>query len=416
MTFQSSLFTERRKRLIDQLPDRSVALFFSGKAPYMSADHPYGPFHVNRNFYYLTGVSQENSALLLAKLDGGTKCLLFTERVDPVEEKWTGKRLTEEQAIEISGVESAIDMATLENRLGSLLSDGLYESLYLDLEVNHWAQTETQAHRFATVFQTKYPTIGLKNAYALVVQMRTLKDDSEVAAMKEAIQITKTGLHNMLTNAKPGMREFQLEAFFDFSLRFAGVPEHAFPPIIAAGERATILHYVDNDGVAEDGDLVLCDLGASHLGYSADISRTFPVSGKFSARQRQLYDIVLKAMHEAFAIIRPGVTRQALRDVVKATYASELKSIGLIEHADEVDTYFYHGVSHRLGLDTHDVGPIDLPFEEGDVITVEPGLYIAEEGIGIRIEDDVLITKDGYINLSEDIPKEADAIEAWMRK
>lgn len=381
----------------------------------MSGDHAYHPFHVNRNFYYLTGIPQENSALLLTKLAGETSETLLTERVDPVEEKWTGKRLTETEASSISGVTKAVDIAELESTIGDLLSGGQYETLYLDMEVDSWKQTETEAHRFAAVFQKKYPTIALRNPYALITRMRAIKDQAEIDAIRHAIGVTKNGLHHMLTHAKPGMKEYQLEAYFNFALRYEGVSEHAFPPIIAAGERATILHYVNNDGIAEDGDLVLCDLGAAHLGYSADISRTFPVNGTFSPRQRQLYNIVLKAMDAAFAIIRPGVTRADLLSAVRASYGRDLREIGLIENDDDISRYFYHGVSHRLGLDTHDVGPDHVPFQKGDIITVEPGLYIAEEGIGIRIEDDVLITDDGFVNLSDDIPKQADEIEAWMK-
>jgi len=245
--------------------------------------------------------------------------------------------------------------------------------------------------------------------------MRTVKDEAEIECIRRAIDITREGVIAMMQHARPGMREYELEAHFDFALRSRGVREHAFPPIVAGGERACVLHYVDNDQVIEDGQLVLCDLGAQYGCYSADITRTFPISGRFTARQREIYNIVLAAMEATIEAIRPGVTTGELNDVTRSVLAQELKRIGLIQDDSEVARYYYHGVSHRLGLDTHDVGSPKWPLEAGDVITVEPGLYIAEEGIGIRIEDDVLVTEDGAVNLSLSIPKDPDEIERIMR-
>ncbi|GMA57492.1 Xaa-Pro aminopeptidase [Alicyclobacillus sacchari] len=407
-------YIERRRRLLELLPERSFALLFAYQAPYMSGDHPYSPFHVNRNFFYLSGIAQEHSILLLAKLDGQEQMVLFTEHVSPTEEKWTGKRLSDDQARSVSGIETIQDIAQFEGTLGRLLRTGEYEQLYLDVEQDNWAQTETSAHRFARTFRDKYPAVSIRNPYPLICRLRTVKDDGEIKQIREALRITKDGILRMMQHAKPGMKEYELEAHFDYALRSQGVREHAFPSIIAGGERATVLHYVTNDQAIAEGDLVLCDLGAAFGGYSADITRTFPITGKFSDRQRQLYEIVLKAMEATFAAIRPGVTLAELNDVTKATYARELKAIGLIQEDDEVSRYYYHSVSHRLGLDTHDVGSPKWPLQPGDVITVEPGLYVAEEGIGIRIEDDVVVTADGYVNLSEDIPKRVEDVERLM--
>src|SRR5579875_704557 len=411
---ESQAYVERRRRLFELLPERSFALLFAGQAPYMSGDHPYSPFHVNRNFLYLSGIAQEHSILLLAKLDGQEQTLLFTEHVSPTEEKWTGKRLSDDQARSTSGIETIQDVAQFEGTLGRLLRTGEYEQLYLDVEQDNWAQTETPAHRFARTFRDKYPAVPIRNPYPLICRLRSVKDESEIAQIREALRITKDGILRMMQHAKPGIKEYELEAHFDYALRSQGVREHAFPSIIAGGERATVLHYVTNDQAIAEGDLVLCDLGAAIGGYSADITRTFPITGKFSDRQRQLYEVVLKAMEATFAAIRPGVTLAELNDVTKSTYARELKAIGLIQEDSEVSRYYYHSVSHRLGLDTHDVGSPKWPLQPGDVITVEPGLYVAEEGIGIRIEDDVVVTAEGYINLSEDIPKSVDDIERLM--
>ncbi|SIS73336.1 aminopeptidase P family protein [Alicyclobacillus vulcanalis] len=415
MTESKHPYTARREQLLRRLPEGSVALFFAGQAPPMSGDHAYGPFHVNRNFFYLTGITQEHSRLLLAKLNGSEQVTLFTEHVSEVEEKWTGKRLADAQAREISGIQDVQDLAQFETVLGRLLRTGEYEWLYLDVEQDRYHQLETEAHRFARVFRDKYPGIQIRNPYAELCRMRTVKDDVEIQSIRRAIDITREGVIAMMKSARPGMREYELEAHFDFALRSRGVREHAFPPIVAGGERACVLHYVDNDQVIEDGQLVLCDLGAQYGCYAADITRTFPISGKFTPRQREIYNIVLAAMEATIEAIRPGVTTSELNDVTKAVLAQELKRIGLIQEDSEVARYYYHGVSHRLGLDTHDVGSPKWPLEAGDVITVEPGLYIAEEGIGIRIEDDVLVTEDGPVNLSSDIPKDPDEIERIMR-
>ncbi|MDI9258781.1 aminopeptidase P family protein [Alicyclobacillus sendaiensis] len=415
MTETMNPYAKRREALLERIPDGAIALFFAGQAPHMSGDHAYSPFHVNRNFYYLTGIEQEHSRLLLAKLGGSAQAILFTEHVSEVEEKWTGKRLPDHVAREISGIADVQDLAQFETALGRMLRTGEYEWLYLDVEQDRFHQTETEAHRFAREFRDKYPAIGIRNPYAEVCRMRTVKDEGEIECIRRAIDITREGVVAMMKNARPGMREYELEAHFDFALRSRGVREHAFPPIVAGGERACVLHYVDNDQVIEDGQLVLCDLGASYKGYSADITRTFPISGTFTTRQREIYHIVLAAMEATIQAIRPGVTTGELNEVTKAVLAQELKRIGLIQEDGEVARYYYHGVSHRLGLDTHDVGSPKWPLEPGDVITVEPGLYIAEEGIGIRIEDDILVTEDGPVNLSSGIPKDPDEIERIMR-
>lgn len=411
--FDAQHFQNRRLKLAQELDDHSVVVLFSGRAPHQSADAAYH-FHVNRNFYYLTGIDAENAALFISKDDGRINTTLFVETVDPVEEKWTGKRLSGEDAKQISGVDTALSISEMEPFVGRQLYNGMYDLVYIDVEQGNWNQGATSAHRFATILQDKYPTVRLANVYPTLCRMRNIKDESEVAAIREAISVTKIGIESMWANALAGMFEYELEAHFNYALNSRGVKHPAFHTIVAGGERATVLHYVDNNQPIHDGDLILLDLGATHRNYAADISRTFPVSGKFSPRQRELYNIVLTAMEETIAAIKPGVTTSELKEVTKASLARDLKRIRLITTDEEVDNYFYHGVSHPLGLDTHDVGTREWPIQPGSVITVEPGLYIAEEGIGIRIEDDVLVTADGCINLSKDILKTADEIEAFM--
>lgn len=412
--FNSSLFQTRRQKLVEQLADNALLVLFSGVAPHMSRDASY-PFHVNRNFYYLTGLDRENMALLIAKKNGAVSTTAFIEIVDPLEEKWTGKRMRAEEAKSRSGIDNIDNVTNLQDVFARLLVDGAFDTLYLDIEQSGWSQTATAAHRFAQEIGARYPTLQLKNVYPQICRLRSVKDADEVNAIRKAIQITKDGIENMMKNAQPGNMEYEIEADFDYALARHGVREHAFPSIIASGERATILHYVENNMQTGETDLVLCDLGASYSYYSADITRTFPVSGQFTARQKQLYEIVLLAMDQTIAAIKLGMTYKELNDVTRATLARELKKINLITNDEELSNYYYHGVSHPLGLDTHDVGGREWPIEAGTVLTIEPGLYIAEEGIGIRIEDDVLVTEQGVENLSADIIKRVADIEAFMR-
>jgi Xaa-Pro aminopeptidase len=255
----------------------------------------------------------------------------------------------------------------------------------------------------------------LYDAHPILAKLRQIKRPVEVENIKKAIEITGRGINAMLKNARAGMYEYEIEAYFDFELKRAGVKDFAFKSIAASGKNATVLHYSENNCKAADNDLILLDVGAQYGYYSGDITRTFPVNGKFTPRQRELYDIVLGGNRLIVDTIKPGIEFKSLNIKLKEYYAAELKKIGLIENADEVSKYYYHGVSHMLGLETHDVGRHNEGLlKAGMVLTVEPGLYIAEEGIGIRIEDDVLVTENGCEVLSPDIPRTAEEIEAVM--
>ncbi|HSP47724.1 MAG TPA: M24B family metallopeptidase, partial [Clostridiaceae bacterium] len=236
----------------------------------------------------------------------------------------------------------------------------------------------------------------------------------EIEKIRKAIEITKNGIYNLMKNAQPGMKEYELEAYYDFVLKSSGVKDFAFDTICASGHNATVLHYVANDAKVLENELVLLDLGAAYEYYSADISRTFPVSGKFTERQKTFYNLVLEAQQAAIDALKPGLPFAEINKIVLRVYAEGLKAIGLIDKDEDVRKYYYHNTSHHLGLNTHDVGSRDLDLEEGMVITIEPGLYISDENIGIRIEEDVLITKDGCEVLSKDIIKSVEEIEAFL--
>jgi len=406
-------FDNNRKKLHGLLADRSIAVLFAGRAPKKTADQIY-EFSPNRHFYYLTGFEKPHATLLITKWGDEVQETLFIERPDPVKEKWEGKVMTEEEAKEITGVENVMFLDQFLDQFRRRLMDD-YKNLYLDLERDSWELPYTDEQEFAREARERYPFLNIENLYHEIAHLRRTKSAEEVAVLKRAIEITDEGIRNLIAHAKPGMREYQLEAYFDFTLRSNGVRDRAFHTILASGANATVLHYESNDSVVGENDLVLLDLGASYGHYSADISRTFPVSGKFTERQKEIYNIVLKAEETVIAAMKPGLPVAELNKICKAVLSEELIRIGLIEKEEELTKYYYHGVSHYLGLDTHDVGAYrDAVLEPGMVLTVEPGLYIAEEAIGIRIEDDVLITEDGHEVLSKQILKTVEEIEEFM--
>lgn len=410
----ASLFKGKRKQLTDAMEPNSILVLFADSAPHKSADAHY-TFTPNRNFYYITGIAREHSVYIAVNTNGLVTEQLFIEKADPDVEKWVGRKLKKADATTLSGIETVGFVDELEALLARKLSSGLYQTMYLDLSAESWAPHTDQAHRFARDIAQRHPYLGIRNVHATLSSLRMTKSDDEVENIRKAIEITNLGIRNLLVHAKPEMFEYELEAHFNFTLKSHGVREHAFTSIVASGENGVILHYEENDRKVENGDLVLLDLGASYRWYNADISRTFPVNGKFSDRQKELYNIVLLAMQETMDAVKPGLPIKRLNEITKEVLGRELRRIGLIQNDAELSKYYYHGVSHYLGLDTHDVGFYeDVTLVPGMVLTIEPGLYIAEEATGIRIEDNVLVTSDGYENLSSQIPKTVEEIEAIM--
>lgn len=413
-----SVYQERRKKLLNQIAVPGMAVIFSGTAPMRSADAEY-PFSVDRNFYYLTGIDRPNMVLLLKKSDTKGTEELFIEPYDEELAKWVGGRMKKDEAIEISGIESIGTIECVQEYVHNFIrqqrGNGIM-TIGLDLWRYQTDQADTKAHRFAGWLQSQYPGIAVIDFYEQLASARMIKDEAEIEQMKIAQESTGQAIRELLAYVKPGMNECEIEGCFDFALKKQGVLEHAFASIVASGVRATTLHYSDNNQTAEDGSLVLLDLGSAHNHYCADLSRTFPVNGSFTPRQKELYETVLEAQKRVIEAAKPGVTLKELNDIVVGYYEGRLDSLGLRKDGKQVADYYYHGVSHHLGLDTHDVSCSKLDrLEPGMVITVEPGIYIEEEGIGIRIEDDILITENGSVNLSEGIIKEVHDIEAVMR-
>lgn len=411
-------YQDRRKRLFENKKENTVVVIFSGIAPMKSQDEGY-PFSVDRNFFYLTGIQRENMILLMRKnYLGEYSETLFIEPYDEVLAKWVGGRMRAEEATDISGVAAVADVGDFPDRLNSLVesSRGLGKlTFWLDLWRYHKDQADTPAHTLAATLQNRYPAVAIEDINGDMAAMRAVKDAQELAFMRQAQEHTRIAIEEMLRYAKPGMNERELEGAFDFALMKQGVRDHAFTSIFAGGKRATTLHYSDNDQVIQDGELCLIDLGSAYGNYCADISRTFPVNGKFTQRQKELYNTVLEAQRIVISNARPGLTTRELNQMVIDYYETRLDDLGLRKDGKTVRDYYYHGVSHQLGLDTHDIcTERERTLKPGMVITVEPGLYIEEEAIGIRIENDVVITENGCEDLSAAIPKTVEEIEAIM--
>lgn len=411
-------YITRRKKLMENKQGPCLVCIFSGTAPMRSLDSSY-PFSVDRNFYYLTGIDRENMILLLHKNHKGEVSeTLYIEPYDELLAKWVGGRMRADEATAISGIEKVCDVSAFHEHLNKIVdsSRGLGKlTVYLDLWRYQPEQADTAAHTLAARIRNRYPAVAIEDIFGDMTALRIIKSPEEIALMRKAQETTCNAIIAMLKHAKPEMNESELEGAFDFSLKAQGVRHHAFTSIVAGGGRATTLHYDSNDKVVHDGEMVLIDLGAAHGHYCADISRTFPINGKFSDRQRQIYNTVLDAQRIVMANAKPGVTTGELNQMVIDYYESRLDDLGLRKDGKGVSDYYYHGVSHSLGLDTHDISMgRNMVLEPGMVITVEPGFYIEDEGIGVRIENDVLITESGIEDLSAAIPRTIEEIEATM--
>lgn len=406
-------FIKNRMNLWDKLEKNSITLIFAGEPPYKSGDATY-QFTPNKNFYYLTGIDREKMILMIVKRDGKVEEKLFIEKNDPVMARWVGEKMPEEEAKEISGIECVMFLEEFEDTFGSILNRTKINNLCLDLERQEFNMSTAKPQMFSKIVMERYPYLIIKNIYHEISSLRLIKSQKEIQLIREAIDITDMGIKELMKNAKSGMKEYELEAYFDFTLKINGVTDFAFKTIAASGANATILHYEKNNSELENDKLILFDLGAQYKYYNADISRTFPVNGKFTERQKQVYNVVLRAQEAVNQIARPGILFSVLNDTAKKVLAEGCIELGLIKEATELSKYYFHGVSHYLGLDTHDVGDRDIELKPGMVFTNEPGLYIEEEGMGIRIEDDLLITEDGCENLSKQIIKTVEEIEAFM--
>jgi Xaa-Pro aminopeptidase len=408
-----SFFSKNRRRLVAHLMERDAMLFFSGESLRKTADE-YFPFFTNRNFLYLTGIKQEQSALLLQKRDDLLSECLFVTKPDLEREIWTGRRFTEEEINEISGVEGVEDIGNLSRTLDTLLSSQQVMTLWLCFDAHTPERSFDIEREFAKHIQNRHPHIVIKNSYPLLAKMRKIKAPQEIDAIRNAMQITEAGIRRMMGVANPGIREYELEAEFNYELVAHGQRHTAFPSIIAGGERIFYLHYANPMSAIADGELILSDVGAAYDEYCTDISRVFPANGRFSERQALLYQVAYAANRAVMAQVRPGVFFPQLNRTCRDFAFEGLKALGLLDDYSDIRRYVWHGVTHHVGLDTHDVGGYDEPMEENMVFVVDAGIYVREWGIGLRMEDNVRVTADGCENLSAAIPGTIEEIESLM--
>lgn len=405
----------RQALVSEQMADNELMILYSGIQQHISLD-AYHPFAVNTQFFYLTGIERKDVIFVMHK-NGDCKPVLFIKRIDPLEEKWMGKQLTVEQAKEISEIDNVMYIDQFDKYINTLMMQNDIQNVYFDLYRNSPNDLPDYNMVMADRFKQTYQSVHIKNAYALIAPLRMQKDEEEIELVRKAIDITKSGLDYVLQTLKPDMTENQVQANFEYMIRYNGASGPSFSTIAGAGYNGTMLHYSENCGPCHDGDLILLDLGAKYNGYCADITRTYPINGKYTPRQKQIYDIVLKANREVAKNAKPGMTTVDLNNICKRVLADGLKEIGLIKEDDELVKYYMHGVSHHLGIDVHDATiASNKELRPGAIVTDEPGIYIDEESIGIRIEDDLLITEDGCIVLSEDIIRTTEEIEEYMAK
>lgn len=417
-----NVYEQRRKKYCEEIDGDSVTLLFSGEAKHKTNDQ-FFPFCVNRNFYYLTGIDEPNVTLMMIKKSKEeTQTKLFIRETTEFVRQWLGAYISKEDASTLSNIdEKDIHFeSNFRELFKSMMQYGRSRllttpsKLYLDLYQPSLLLKPLGEETYEEIIET-YKQLKIKDANKYLSYLRMFKDKAEIDIITEAINRTEHGLNAILEALKEAKNEQDLASLFLRETTVLGSKDLAFSTIAASGENATILHYEHNNRPIKKDGLILFDLGASAGNYSSDISRTYPVSGTFTDRQKELYEIVLDVNKEAIKHAKVGTTWVQLNKFAKDLLAKHCKEIGLINDESEIAKYYYHSIGHFMGLDTHDVGQYELPFKEGMVITIEPGLYIKEEGIGIRIEDDILITKEGPVNLSKHIIKEVKDIEHALK-
>jgi len=415
--FKSHTFTGRRAELVKALPREFCLVVPAAPCLPSSADgaHAYVP---SRNLYYLTGVTQEGSWLFMWRLAGQDEvkeCLYITP-YDEEYAKWYGTVLTREQAGETSGISDVRFTGGHEKFLSRLICREGVRELFMDWHRTPMGEFTGRGLAFANSVRHSFPEVTVRSGADLIFRLRMIKDEEEVRLIRAATELTRKGFEQALSRLRPGMKEFAFEAELLYRWALEGEKTPAFPAICAGGSRATCLHYVENSAELRDGELLLVDHGAMKNLYCADITRTVPVNGKYSPRQRELVEMVLLVQEKAIELLRPGKLHRVWNEEVNQFYRELMLSRGVIASPGDFEKFYYHGVGHHLGLDTHDEHIPQLPIAPGMVFTVEPGFYSAEEGIGIRIEDDVLVGEAGNTVLSADFPRTPDEIEALMAK
>jgi len=425
LPIDSSLFTKNRKKFTAQMKPNSLAVFNSNDSYPISADSTL-PFEQHRDIFYLSGVDQEESILVLFPdcPKEQHREILFLKETNEHIAVWEGAKLTKEAALKTSGIKTVFWLQDMEKVLFELMTQ--CDTIYINTNEHYRAnvETETREDRFTKWLKEKYPAHSVAKSNPILQRLRSVKEGIELDLMQKACDITEKGFKRILGFVKPGVMEYEIEAEFMHEFLRNRSKGFAYTPIIASGNNANVLHYIENNQECKPGDIILMDVGAEYANYSSDMTRVIPVSGTFTKRQKEVYNAVLRVKNEATKMLVPGAIWADYHIEVGKVMTSELLGLGLLDKKDVKNEnpdwpaykkYFMHGTSHHMGLDTHDYGILTEPMQANMVFTVEPGIYIPKEGFGIRLEDDVVIQEKGEpFNLMKNIPIEVDEIESLM--
>jgi len=422
----SNIFINNRKRFVRQMTPNSIAVFVSNDEWPGNGDALH-PFKQNSDLFWLSGIVQEDSMVILFPDNPDPKFreVLVLVRPNELKEKWDGKRLRAEEARKISGIQTIVWLDSLDAMLQGWIH--LADTIYLDSNENDRkaSDIQTREYRFIAEMKARYPLHQFMRAAKIMKALRSIKTKEEIVVVQKAIDITDLTFRRIMKFVKPGVHEYEIEAEIWHSFLSNRATGPAYGSIIASGDNARTLHYVSNNAACKDGDLLLMDFGAEYGGYCADLTRTIPVNGKFTKRQKEVYNACLHLHNYAKSILKPGISILDYTDKVGEEATKQFIKIGLLTKADVKNEdkenrayrkYLYHGISHHLGIDVHDLGTRTAPIQAGMLFTIEPGIYIEEEKMGIRIENNFWITKNGNNDLMKNIPITADEIESYMKR
>ena len=420
------LFVQNRQRFVARMKKNAIAIIVSNSEIPVNGDAIY-KFKQNSDLYWLTGITQEDSLVILFPDNPDPKYreVLVLVRPNELKEKWDGKRLRANEAREVSGIKTILWLDSLEALLQSWVH--LADSIYLDSNENDRKASllKTKEYLFIEDMRSRYPLHNFERAARIFKELRAIKTPAEIEVIQQAINITENAFRRVLKFARPGVMEYEIEAEIVHSFLSQRATGEAYGSIIAGGDRARTLHYVSNNQECRDGELILMDFGAEYGGYCADLTRTIPVNGKFTRRQKTVYNACLHLHDYAKSLLKPGISIVDYTDKVGEEATQQFLKIGLLKKSDVKNEdaenrayrkFLYHGISHHLGIDVHDLGTRTEPIKPGMLFTVEPGIYIEEEQMGIRIENNIWITRNGNKDLMKNIPITAEEVEALMKK
>lgn len=426
LPLNKQIFIDNRKRFIKEMKPNSIAIFVSNDEWPSNGDALHA-FKQNTDLYWLSGIEQEDSMVILFPNcpDPKYREVLVLVRPNELKEKWDGKRLRVADATAISGIQTIVWLDSIDAMLQTWIH--LADTIYLDTNENDRKASliRTREYRFIDEMKQRYPLHNYQRAAPILKNLRAIKTKEEIVVTQQAIDITNNTFRHLLRFIKPGVMEYEIEAEIVHQFLRQRATGQAYGSIIASGDNARILHYVNNNQECKNGELILMDFGASYGGYNADLTRTIPVNGKFTARQKEVYNACLHLHNYAKSILKVGISIVDYTDKVGEEATKQFVKIGLITKADVKNEdknnkayrkYLYHGISHHLGIDVHDVGTRTEPIQAGMLFTVEPGIYIEEEKMGVRIENNLWITKTGHIDLMKNIPISVDEIESLMKR